>query len=160
MTSYRFGNSRRSFVLGLSTAAFWGRSAFATSLPQVIVHKDPTCGCCTGWVEHVKAAGFPVRVKDTPDLNRVKARLVIPRHLAACHTAEVGDYVVEGHVPASAIRKLLLEKPSARGLAVPGMPVGSPGMEVEGSEPEVYEVILFGPSDQRVFAHFKGDRPI
>jgi hypothetical protein len=134
--------------------------ATSEQLPLMIVHKDPSCGCCTGWVSHVKAAGFPVKVKDTPDLNRVKARLAIPRDLAACHTAEVGDYIVEGHVPASAIRRLLAEKPSARGLAVPGMPVGSPGMEVEGSEPEVYDVILFGPSDRGAFGRFKGHQPI
>ena len=80
----------------------------------------------------------------------------MPQALAACHTAEVDGYVIEGHVPAPAIKRLLSERPQAKGLAVPGMPIGSPGMEVEGSEPEVYPVVLFGPAGQRIFARFRG----
>src|SRR3954464_7295648 len=108
----------------------------AQSLPRMTITKDPSCGCCSGWVEHIKAAGFPVEVIESTGLSRLKERLGVPRHLASCHTAEADGYVVEGHVPAVAIKRLLAEKPSGTGVAVPGMPVGSPGMEVEGTAPE------------------------
>jgi hypothetical protein len=107
-------------------------------------------------VEHVTAAGFAVRVHEVTDLGPIKTRLSVPPALASCHTAEIGGYVVEGHVPASAIRRLLAERPGATGLAVPGMPVGSPGMEVPGAANETYEVVLFGPSGQQVYATFSG----
>jgi hypothetical protein len=106
-------------------------------------------------VEHLRQAGFSVEVRDVPDVNRMKARLGVPSDLAACHTAEVSGYVVEGHVPASALRRFLDEKPNAKGLAVAGMPVGSPGMEVPDAPPDTYDVILFGPN-RRVYARFKG----
>ena len=136
------------------------RRAQAAGLPRMVVTKDPSCGCCTGWAEHVRAAGFPVEIVETDSLNRVKARLGVPQDLAGCHTAEVGGYVVEGHVPASMVKRLLAEKPQAKGLAVAGMPVGSPGMEVEGMEPDAYEVVLFGPLGRRAFARFKGGREV
>lgn len=129
----------------------------AENLPKVAVTKNPNCACCTGWVEHLKKASFPVEVIGTGEIARVKARLGVPSALAACHTAEVDGYVVEGHVPVTAVRRLLIERPEALGLAVPGMPVGSPGMELEGREPETYEVVLFGPSGQRTFARYRGE---
>ena len=128
-------------------------------MPKLTITKDPNCGC-SGWVEHIKAAGFPVEIVETGEMNRMKARLGVPRHLAACHTAEVEAYVIEGHVPASAIRRLLVERPQIKGLAVPGMPVGSPGMEVEGTPPETYDVIAFGPAGETRFARFKGADPV
>jgi hypothetical protein len=118
--------------------------------------KDPTCGCCGGWVDHLRASGFAAEVVESSETNLVKIRLGVPQELASCQTAEIGGYVIEGHVPAPAIRRLLADKPDARGLAVQGMPVGSPGMGVEGVEPELYDVILFGASGQRRFMHFKG----
>jgi len=121
----------------------------------MIVHKDPNCGCCGGWVEHLRDAGFKVDVRDVPDLNRVKTRLGVPADLAACHTAELSGYAIEGHVPAAALRRLLSEKPKAKGLAVPGMPVGSPGMEVPDGRTEEYDVVLFG-MQRRTYARFKG----
>jgi hypothetical protein len=130
----------------------------AEALPKMTVTKDPNCGCCSGWVDHVSKAGFAVEVVEAPEINRVKARLGVPQALASCHTAEIGGYVIEGHVPADSIKRLLAEKPQGRGLAVAGMPVGSPGMEVEGMEPDTYEVILFGPSGQRPFARYTGGR--
>lgn len=148
--------TRRACVAGLAGAALAGPLRAAEGLPKVTVTKDPSCGCCSGWVDHLKQAGFPLAVIETPEINRVKTRLGVPRALAACHTAEVGGYVIEGHVPAPAIRRLLAERPQATGLAVPGMPVGSPGMEVEGMEPDTYEVVLFGPSGQRTFARYRG----
>lgn len=130
----------------------------ADTLPKMTVTKDPSCDCCSGWVEHIRGAGFSVGVIESSELNRVKARLGVPASLASCHTAELGGYVVEGHVPAEAIRRLLSEKPSAKGLAVPGMPVGSPGMEMEGTSPDAYDVILFDGAGQRTFARFRGTR--
>jgi hypothetical protein len=108
----------------------------------------------------MRAAGFPVEVVEAADMNRVKARLGVPRELASCHTAEVAGYVLEGHVPADAVLRLLAEKPQAWGLAVPGMPVGSPGMEVEGAPPDTYEVVLFGPGGRRAFARYRGAQAI
>ncbi len=151
------GCTRRALALAfLAPALAPAGRARAAGLPPLVVYKDPSCGCCAGWAEHVRAAGFPVEIVETDSLNRVKARLGVPQDLAGCHTAEVGGYVVEGHVPATAIRRLLDEAPAATGLAVPGMPVGSPGMEVEGSPPDEYDVVLFGPSGRRRFARFRG----
>jgi hypothetical protein len=150
---------RRRFltVLGSAGTILAMKPAFAEAgLPKVIVSKDPSCGCCSGWVDHLKTAGFPVEVHETAGVNRVKARLGVPDALASCHTAEVGGYVIEGHVPAEAIKRLLTEKPQAKGAAVPGMPVGSPGMEVEGVENDTYDVVLFGPAGQKTFARYKG----
>ena len=109
--------------------------------PGVHVYKAPTCGCCTKWIEHLEANGFEVRATDVPDVNPVKQMNGVPMELASCHTALVGGYVIEGHVPAADIRRLLAEKPPVVGLAVPGMPIGSPGME--GPRPERYRVIAF-----------------
>lgn len=120
----------------------------------VLVHKDPNCGCCLGWVSHLKKAGFTVTVEETSKLGLVRNRLGVPTDLAACHTAEVNGYVLEGHVPAAAVRQLLEKRPNAAGLAVPGMPLGSPGME--GSTPEKYEVVLFGTSGRQIFMRFIG----
>jgi hypothetical protein len=126
----------------------------------MVVTRDPGCGCCSAWVEHVRSAGFQVEVVGSHNLAPLKLRLGIPEHLAACHTAEIEGYVLEGHVPAPAIKRLLAERPAATGLAVPGMPVGSPGMEVSGSPDERYEVILFGPPSERVYARFQGHREL
>lgn len=152
--------SRRAVVTALlaSSLPLLHRPAAAVSLPGMLVSKDPSCGCCGAWVEHVRAAGFSVEVVETPEINRIKTRLGVPQALASCHTAEIGGYVIEGHVPADTIKRLLAEKPSAKGLAVPGMPIGSPGMEVSGAEPDTYEVVLFGPAGQRPYARFKGTR--
>jgi hypothetical protein len=145
--------NRRDVCLGLVLAGV--TRARAADLPRMVVTKDPSCGCCRAWAEHVRGAGFPVEIVESAEVGRLKARLGVPQDLAGCHTAEVGGYVVEGHVPAAAIRRLLAERPAATGLAVPGMPVGSPGMEVEGSPPETYEVVLFGPSGRRRFARYR-----
>jgi len=137
-----------------------GRAFAWASAPKITVTKDPNCGCCGGWMNHLKAEGFAVEVIETAALDRVKAKLGVPNDLAACHTAEVAGYVIEGHVPAVAIRRLLSEKPQAKGLAVQGMPIGSPGMEVSGSAPESYDVVLFGAFGKRMFARFEGAREL
>jgi hypothetical protein len=146
--------TRRS-VLSLA-AAFLASPAYHASAntPGILVHKDPNCSCCSGWVRHLKDAGFVVKAVETADLHPLKARLGVPADLAACHTAEADGYVLEGHVPAAAVRRLLEEKPSATGLAVPGMPAGSPGME--GGTPKPYDVVLFAPGGRQVFMRFLG----
>ncbi len=122
----------------------------------VLVHKDPDCGCCAGWVKHLQGEGFVVTVEETADLRPIRSRLRVPPSLTSCHTAEVSGYVVEGHVPAAAIRRLLETRPAALGLAVRGMPVGSPGME--GGTPTPYEVVLFAADGQRPFMRFLGTK--
>lgn len=108
-------------------------------LPLMKVWKTPTCGCCGKWVQHMEAAGFRVEVTDVDDVDPVKKANGLPLRLASCHTALVGGYVVEGHVPAGDVRRLLREKPAILGLAAPGMPAGSPGMDVPGSP--AYDVL-------------------
>lgn len=153
--------TRRSFI---AICAFTGAGLItplkADTVPAIKVHKDPACGCCGAWVDHLRAAGFSVSVDESSDLPLVKQRLGVPVRLSSCHTAEIAGYVVEGHVPAAAIRRLLKEKPAGRGLAVPGMPIGSPGMEVEAADPEAYDVVLFGAEAESVYARFKGTAQI
>ena len=151
--------TRRLVLLGMSALSVPPISlAWGVGKTAVTVHKDPNCGCCSGWVEHLRKAGFAVMTIDTARLNAVKTRLGVPSELAACHTAEVAGYVIEGHVPALAIERFLAEKPSAIGLAVLGMPIGSPGME--GGTPETYEAILFGPAGHRTYMRFIEDRVV
>ncbi len=120
------------------------RSAEATpdpELPPVLVYKSPTCGCCNGWVDHMRAAGFTVETRDVRDLMSVKRDGGVPTQMSSCHTAIVDGYVVEGHVPAEHVERLLEERPEIAGIAVPGMPIGSPGME--GPNPEPYQILSF-----------------
>lgn len=121
------------------TAAF-NLPVYAES-PVVTVYKSPTCGCCKKWIAHLEKNGFKVNAHDTYTLDQIKQEKGIPPALSACHTASVNGYIVEGHVPADAIKKLLRERPKAKGITVPGMPLGSPGMEVGRAEP--YDVLLF-----------------
>lgn len=113
-------------------------------LPLALVHKSPTCGCCELWVDHLKEAGFQVEVRDAEDITPVKQRLGVPYGKGSCHTAEIGGYFVEGHVPAADIKRLLAEKPNAKGLVLPGMPMGSPGMEAPDGKAQPYTVELVG----------------
>jgi hypothetical protein len=150
--------TRRGVLLAGAASLLPSGLLFAATEPLVTVHRDPNCGCCSSWVQHLQKAGFPTKVLDTADLEAVKTRLGVPDDLAACHTAEASGYIIEGHVPAVALKRLLAEKPDATGLAVPGMPIGSPGME--GAAPEPYDVVLFGPNARRTYMRFLGDRPI
>ena len=114
-----------------------------------------------GMAKHLRANGYTVSVTETDDLEAVKVKLGIPDDLRSCHTGQMGKYLLEGHVPAVAVAYLLREKPEAMiGLAVPGMPVGSPGMEVKGAKPEEYSVVLFGPAGRRVWGKFRGTSQI
>jgi hypothetical protein len=119
-------------------------SGGVADLPLAIVHKTPTCGCCKLWAEHLRHAGFVVEVRDADDLGPIKEKLGIPYGKGSCHTAEIGGYFVEGHVPANDIKRLLAERPDAKGLTVPGMPLGSPGMEMPDGTVEPYAVELVG----------------
>ena len=119
----------------------------------VEVYKSPTCGCCSQWVEHLKRHGFIVRTNDTDTIDDLKERRGVPPRARSCHTALVGGYVVEGHVPAPDVQRLLKERPAILGIAVPGMPIGSPGMEVPGMKPQPYTVFAFTKDGgTRVFA--------
>lgn len=131
----------KSWFAALATLAAAGASA-AEPLPEVVMYKDPNCGCCGAWAERLEAEGFRVKTVPTTDMASVKKRFAVPQRLTSCHTAKVGNYVIEGHVPASAIKRLLREKPAVAGLSVPGMPAGSPGMEVPGRR-DPYDVVTF-----------------
>ena len=113
----------------------------------IVVYKDPDCGCCKAWVEHLRKNGFAPDARDRTDMDSLKDSLGIPTGLRSCHTAVIGHYLIEGHVPASDITRLVAKKPKGVvGLAVPGMPTGSPGMEMPGARPERYNVMAFGPT--------------
>lgn len=115
---------------------------------HVVMYKNPGCQCCTKWATHLEQAGFTVTEKPTGELPAVKADYGVPYNLGGCHTALVDGYVVEGHVPVKEVKRLLKERPDAVGLAVPGMPIGSPGME-QGDRTEPYDVVLFDEEDNR-----------
>ena len=128
-------------LLALPLAGLEAQQAPAAK-PVLTVYKTATCGCCKLWMDHMEASGFVVRGVDVTDLPAMKNMSGVPGPLRTCHTALVGGYVVEGHVPADLVRKLLAEKPKVAGIAVPGMPIGSPGME-QGDQKDAYEVLLF-----------------
>lgn len=140
---------RRTFLHGALAAALLPLSARAAAKPKITVYKTPTCGCCQDWVEHLEKNGFQVIVNDVPSTTPYRAKFGVPADLGSCHTGVVEGYALEGHVPASEISRLLAERPKARGLAVPGMPVGSPGMEVEGTRRDAFDVVLFADDGSR-----------
>jgi hypothetical protein len=158
MTDIDLSLTRRSVLFAAVASLLQTSTLFAGEKQVITVHKDPTCGCCSGWVQHLQNAGFDTKVLDTRDLDAAKRRLGVPDDLAACHTAEVAGYIIEGHVPAIALTRFLAEKPNAAGLAVPGMPIGSPGME--GGQPERYDVVLFGPDGRRTYMSFIGEESV
>ena len=149
---------KKRFILTLAiVAGFFPLTAAAPSTPLkpatlITVYKDPDCGCCKAWVEYMTKHGYRVDAKDTRDIATIKSNLGVPTALQSCHTALVGGYIIEGHVPAEDITRLLKQKPRIAGLAVPGMPAGSPGME--GPRPVHYQVIAFERSGKTsVFAN-------
>lgn len=153
--------TRRTLLAALPLAGMalampeFARAASGTPLE---VWKDPNCGCCHDWVTHMEAAGFTVTVHDTGN-NAVRARLGLPQKLGSCHTALVGGYLIEGHVPAADVRALLQQKPKALGLAVPGMPIGSPGMDgpAYGNRRDPYDVLLVArDGGTRIFKSYNG----
>lgn len=123
----------------------------AKPIRDIVVYKDPNCGCCKDWVKHLQGAGFVVTVHDTADMTTVKQSFGVPDALASCHTGRIGKYAIEGHVPADLITRLITELPAGRGLAVPGMPNGAPGMET--GRKDKYDVLLFDAAGKtRVYA--------
>lgn len=152
-------------VLALGGIFYLNGFSFANSGPEVTadmpaiqVYRSPTCGCCMDWVEHLRESGFTVTVEDSDEMGEVKKRLGVPNGLTSCHTATVGDYVVEGHVPAREIAKILTDKPeNVAGLSVPGMPIGSPGME-RGDRQDAYNVIAFNKEGRgTIFSSYHQD---
>ncbi len=123
-----------------------------SKLPVVTVYKSPTCGCCGDWIKHMEESGFTVSTHDTNNLNPIKLKAGLTPALASCHTAFVDGYVVEGHVPASDVKRMLLERPAIRGLSAPGMPVGSPGMEM-GDRVDPYDVVSFDEQGETEVFH-------
>ena len=156
--AYSSFTRRRMLLAGASLACLAAAPAYAAVPGSVAVHvrKDPDCGCCTDWIDILKAEGFEVTVEMVPpdQLMRFKQEQGIPETMVSCHTAEAGGYLIEGHVPPADLRRLLADKPEALGLAVPGMPWGSPGMGPE-TEREAYEVFLMArDGSTTVFASY------
>jgi hypothetical protein len=128
-------------LFAIATSFAGARVGRAAALPPVMAYRNPGCGCCEKWAERMKQAGFSVTIADDPALDVRRSGLGVPAELASCHTALIGDYVIEGHVPPEDILSLLDKRPLARGLAVPGMPMGSPGMETGGAA-DSYDTLL------------------
>jgi hypothetical protein len=150
--------SFRFFSLAVGVAAFSIVAAAAPTItsptkPTITVYKDPNCGCCKNWIEHLIKHGYGVDAKDTPDMTQIKSSLGVPGDLRSCHTAVVAGYLIEGHVPAADIDRLLATQPKIKGLAVPGMPMGAPGME--GPTSQHYQVLAFDKTGKTsVFASY------
>jgi len=144
---------RRGFVariaglvgVGVVGRRLWAELPSAMSPTPITVYKSRTCGCCTKWVDHIRANGFAPEVHDEEEMEALKDRLKVPEGVRSCHTAQIDGYLIEGHVPATDIRRLLAERPKTAGLAVPGMPSLTPGMAPPGVEPRDYEVVSFQP---------------
>jgi hypothetical protein len=151
---------RKSFAMGTAFLALTLVTAAATpsvnpppKQTRITVYKDPGCRCCKNWIEHLTRHGYAVDAKDTPNMAEVKTTLGVPSALTSCHTALVNGYLIEGHVPAADIARLLKEKPKVAGLAVPGMPMGSPGME--GPQQQHYQVLSFDKNGKtKIFASY------
>lgn len=139
-----------STAFGHSSSPLIAVASEAVAPIEITVYKSPTCGCCSKWVDHINANGFKAIVHDTSDMAPVKTKLGVPRAMESCHTAVVNGYVIEGHVPAADIHRLLRERPKVAGLSVPGMVTGSPGME--GNRTDPYSVVTFGTGTSSVFS--------
>jgi hypothetical protein len=137
------GRSHEDGEASATSASRLASDSSGSALPVIDVYKTPTCGCCSKWVDHMRQEGFEVRTTDMRDLTDFKASHGVPRQLESCHTALVAGYMLEGHVPGADVHRLLKERPAIAGLAVPGMPIGSPGMEIPGSNAQPYDVIAF-----------------
>ena len=147
-------------LVGISSATYLGvgssktAEAFDSSDVEMVVYRSPTCGCCAGWTEHMEAEGFQISHQVVEDIAAVKQQHGIPEQLLSCHTTLVGGYIIEGHVPTDAVQRLLSERPDVAGIAVPRMPLGTPGMETNGIQ-ESYTVFAFdGKGQTNVFAEY------
>jgi hypothetical protein len=152
-STLKSGISRRALLLGLAVAgggAGVAWSVLGSTQPAkaaITVWKSPTCSCCGGWVDYMRGKGYRISVNLVADPDAIKAKLGVPEALYSCHTAKIGDYLVEGHVPEAAVAKLLAEQPNIKGIVLPGMPEGAPGMD---GVPGVYRVVGFA-ADGRVY---------
>lgn len=154
MKTYIFWRSLTAgiFMTGLITLTACTDTEKQVDLKSITVYKSPTCGCCSKWVSHLEANGFKVKAIDQNDMTSVKSKAGIPLQMGSCHTAFIDGYVIEGHVPATDIKRLLEEQPAVTGLTVPGMPMGSPGME--GPRQDSYDVLTFTKTgESTVFSH-------
>ena len=140
-------------AVGVTGGRLWAELPGGMSPTPITVYKSSTCGCCTKWVDHIRANGFAPEVHDEEEMDALKDRLKVPGDLRSCHTAQIDGYLIEGHVPATDIRRLLAERPKTAGLAVPGMPPLTPGMAPPGEKPRDFEVVSFQPDGStRLFA--------
>lgn len=149
--------SRRTIMGFLAVGVIAPTMSAQAESNSIRMHKDPLCGCCGAWAKHMQRSGFEVKIEIANDLRAIRTRLGVPPELGSCHSAEIDGYVIEGHVPAEAVKRLLAERPNAKGLAVPGMPAGSPGM---GGTAEAYDVTLFGPDGRSAYMRFVGIKKI
>lgn len=149
--------SYAALILLLAGGAIWYiMDNYEQQSPDIVMYKNPGCQCCDEWAHYMQANGYSIAIDKSVDVRSVKADYNVPYDLASCHTAIIDGYVVEGHVPADAVKRLLNERPDAIGLAVPGMPTGSPGMEIPGRENEPYDVYLIDQNGQRtVFSSYQ-----
>ncbi len=146
---------RRTLVQALLVGMIAPLAAHAEKKTQINVYKTSSCGCCVDWITHLEQNGFEVIAHNVQKTGPYRLKYGVPPDMASCHTAVVDGYAIEGHVPATEIRRLLAERPKALGLAVPGMPVGSPGMEVDGTRRDAFDVVLFGEEGSRkVYQHY------
>ncbi len=144
---YRFQLKNIAVIFGFLTIySFYSAANVVAKDIDITVYKSPTCGCCNKWIKHLEKEGFNVTAINKRDMHKIKQKFDVKREYQSCHTGKVGRYFIEGHVPAGDIKKLLAEKPYAKGLAVPGMPMGSPGME--GHRKDDYSVILINKQDK------------
>ncbi len=140
---------------GIAAAVLAVHLGAAAEAPVIEVYKSATCGCCTAWIKHLEQSGFTVHAHNVASTADYRQKFGVPHELGSCHTATVQGYALEGHVPAADIKRLLAEKPKATGLAVPGMPVGSPGMEMPGHAADSYDVVLMqGNGRHKVWRHY------
>jgi hypothetical protein len=147
---------RRILLQAILVSALGAPFIASAAAPVIEVYKSASCGCCTGWVDHLKANGFTVKVQNVANPSDYREKFGMPNELGSCHTGMVQGYAIEGHVPASEIRRLLAERPKARGLAVPSMPMGSPGMEGHRKDP--YDVLLVQASGRTsIYTHYNGN---
>ena len=147
---------RTSLTVGLLVLS--ASVAVAEEKVRATLFKNPGCGCCEKYADYLRANGFEVTSVEAPNMSVIKQSHGVRADLEGCHTTVIGDYVIEGHVPAHAIKRLIAEKIPGRGLAVPGMPIGSPGME--GGTPEIYDVVLYGQQPSKSYGRYKGDQPV
>ncbi len=154
------GIFRRSLLRSVPFLVLASGRSLASVATRVNVYLTPSCGCCRAWIRHLQLAGFTTELRMLNDLTAIKREFRIPEEFWACHSARIGEYFIEGHVPHDAIQRLLNDRPHAAGLAVPGMPVGSPGMEVDGHEPESYDVFLISRDGRAApFMRYRGALP-